>query len=105
MPQKSLELYLWLVDVNKKVLHMLKILTNIRMFRLIKRHHRQTNDDGLLFHCSGVPEFNKVTPFSSINLHVIFNAVIRNTTLAWNCLCLKLRAIATGRPAYTTLTL
>ena len=105
MPLKSLELYLWLVDVNKKILHILKILANIRMFGLVKRHHRQTNDNGLLFHCSGVPEFNKVSPFNSINLHVIFKAVIRTTTtLDWNCLCLK-RVIATSKPAYTTLTL
>lgn len=106
MPQKSLELYLWLVDVNKKVLHILKILVNIRMFGLVERHHRKTNNNGLLFYCSGVPEFNKVSSFNSINLHVIFKAVIRTTTttLDWNCLCLK-RVIATSRPAYATLTL
>ena len=49
MPLKSLELYLWLVDVNKKILHILKILANIRMFGLVKRHHRQTNDNDFSF--------------------------------------------------------
>jgi len=53
------ELYLWFVDVNKEALYILQVLTNIRVLGLVEGHHRQTNNNRLVFHRIGIPKSNK----------------------------------------------
>lgn len=48
--------YLWCEYVNKHVLNILEVLSDIRVFRLVKWYNRQANDNGFLFHEIGVPE-------------------------------------------------